>query len=57
VLNAAVLADYLVSSFIMRFVGFALAQVGSIAGPEALVMIAKRAEDLGTSEAERVILR
>ena len=30
----------------MRF-GFALPQVGSIAGPEALVMVAKRAEDLG----------
>ena len=30
----------------MRF-GFALPQVGSAAGPEALVMVAKRAEDLG----------
>jgi alkanesulfonate monooxygenase SsuD/methylene tetrahydromethanopterin reductase-like flavin-dependent oxidoreductase (luciferase family) len=30
----------------MRF-GFALPQVGSIAGPDALVMVAKRAEDLG----------
>jgi probable F420-dependent oxidoreductase len=30
----------------MRF-GFALPQVGSIAGPEALVMVAKRAENLG----------
>ena len=30
----------------MRF-GFALPQVGSLAGPEALVMVAKRAEDLG----------
>ena len=30
----------------MRF-GFALPQVGSIAGPEALVTVAKRAEDLG----------
>jgi probable F420-dependent oxidoreductase len=30
----------------MRF-GFALPQVGSPAGPEALVMVAKRAEDLG----------
>src|SRR5215510_9097602 len=30
----------------MRF-GFALPQVGSEAGPEALVMVAKRAEDLG----------
>jgi len=30
----------------MRF-GFALPQIGSIAGPEALVMVAKRAEDLG----------
>ena len=30
----------------MRF-GFALPQVGSVAGPEALVMVAKRAEDLG----------
>src|SRR4030095_2040245 len=30
----------------MRF-GFALPQVGSIAGPEALVRVAKRAEDLG----------
>ena len=29
----------------MRF-GFALPQVGSIAGPEALVRVAKRAEDL-----------
>ena len=29
----------------MRF-GFALPQIGSIAGPEALVMVAKRAEDL-----------
>ena len=28
-------------------IGFALPQVGSEAGPEALVMIAKRAEDLG----------
>src|SRR5215813_6982181 len=31
---------------VMRF-GFALPQVGSEAGPEALVMVAKRAEDLG----------
>ena len=30
----------------MRF-GFALPQIGSPAGPEALVMVAKRAEDLG----------
>jgi probable F420-dependent oxidoreductase len=30
----------------MRF-GFALPQVGSVAGPEALVTVAKRAEDLG----------
>ena len=30
----------------MRF-GFALPQVGSTAGPEALVMVGKRAEDLG----------
>ena len=30
----------------MRF-GFALPQIGSIAGPEALVRVAKRAEDLG----------
>jgi probable F420-dependent oxidoreductase len=30
----------------MRF-GFALPQVGSLAGPEALVTVAKRAEDLG----------
>ena len=30
----------------MRF-GFALPQVGSLAGPEALLMVAKRAEDLG----------
>ena len=30
----------------MRF-GFALPQVGSAAGPDALVMVAKRAEDLG----------
>ncbi|MGH7824873.1 MAG: TIGR03619 family F420-dependent LLM class oxidoreductase, partial [Candidatus Binatia bacterium] len=30
----------------MRF-GFALPQVGSTAGPEALAMVAKRAEDLG----------
>ena len=30
----------------MRF-GFALPQVGSAAGPEAVVMVAKRAEDLG----------
>jgi probable F420-dependent oxidoreductase len=30
----------------MRF-GFALPQISSIAGPEALVMVAKRAEDLG----------
>jgi probable F420-dependent oxidoreductase len=30
----------------MRF-GFALPQVGSAAGPEGLVMVAKRAEDLG----------
>ena len=30
----------------MRF-GFALPQIGSAAGPEALVMVAKRAEDLG----------
>ena len=30
----------------MRF-GFALPQIGSLAGPEALVMVAKRAEDLG----------
>jgi alkanesulfonate monooxygenase SsuD/methylene tetrahydromethanopterin reductase-like flavin-dependent oxidoreductase (luciferase family) len=30
----------------MRF-GFALPQVGSIAGPEAVVKVAKRAEDLG----------
>ena len=28
----------------MRF-GFALPQIGSIAGPEALVMVAKRAEE------------
>src|ERR1041384_7346292 len=30
----------------MRF-GFALPQIGSLVGPEALVMVAKRAEDLG----------
>jgi len=30
----------------MRF-GFALPQVGSAVGPEGLVMVAKRAEDLG----------
>ena len=30
----------------MRF-GFALPQIGSLAGPEALVMVAKRAEELG----------
>jgi alkanesulfonate monooxygenase SsuD/methylene tetrahydromethanopterin reductase-like flavin-dependent oxidoreductase (luciferase family) len=30
----------------MRF-GFALPQIGSAVGPEALVMVAKRAEDLG----------
>ena len=30
----------------MRF-GFALPQIGSLAGPEALVMVAKRAEGLG----------
>ena len=30
----------------MRF-GFALPQVGSLAGPEALLMVAKRAEGLG----------
>jgi len=30
----------------VRF-GFALPQIGSLAGPEALVMVAKRAEDLG----------
>ena len=30
----------------MRF-GFALPQIGSVAGPEALVTVAKRAEDLG----------
>jgi alkanesulfonate monooxygenase SsuD/methylene tetrahydromethanopterin reductase-like flavin-dependent oxidoreductase (luciferase family) len=30
----------------MRF-GFALPQVGSAVGPEALVMVAQRAEDLG----------
>jgi hypothetical protein len=30
----------------MRF-GFALPQVGPVAGPEALVTVAKRAEDLG----------
>jgi probable F420-dependent oxidoreductase len=30
----------------LRF-GFALPQIGSLAGPEALVMVAKRAEDLG----------
>ena len=30
----------------MRF-GFALPQIGSLAGPEALVMVAKRAENLG----------
>ena len=34
----------------MRF-GFALPQVGSEAGPEALVMVAKRAEDLGFDSA------
>ena len=27
--------------------GFALPQTGSVAGPEALVTVAKRAEDLG----------
>ena len=30
----------------MRF-GFALPQIGSVAGPDALVTVAKRAEDLG----------
>jgi hypothetical protein len=33
----------------MRF-GFALPQIGSPAGPEALVRVAKRAEDLGFDE-------
>src|SRR5688572_2176780 len=30
----------------MRF-GFALPQIGSLAGPDALITVAKRAEDLG----------
>ncbi len=36
----------MVKEIMMRF-GFALPQVGSAAGPEGLVMVAKRAEDLG----------
>jgi hypothetical protein len=36
----------MVQEAMMRF-GFALPQIGSVAGPEALVTVAKRAEDLG----------
>jgi probable F420-dependent oxidoreductase len=36
----------MVQEAMMRF-GFALPQIGSVAGPEALVAVAKRAEDLG----------
>src|SRR5947207_2341182 len=36
----------MIQEAMMRF-GFALPQIGSVAGPEALVTVAKRAEDLG----------